>query len=60
MDKMLEKGAAVIVQDRVPAFFNRLFLVEEALGRWRLVIDLSPLSTFVDLSNSKWRQWCQF
>ena len=50
VDKLQEKGALKIVQDRVPAFYNRLFLEEKALGRWRPMIDLSPLNTFVAFS----------
>ena len=41
-----------IIQDRVPAFCNRLFLVK-ALGGWRPVIGPLPLSTSV--AHSKFR-----
>ena len=48
-DKILEKCAVKIANDRVPANHNRLFLAEKASGRWRSVIDLSPLDTFIVL-----------
>ena len=42
-----------IVFNWVPAFYSRLFLIEEASGRWRLVINF--LSTAASwLQNSRW------
>ena len=45
--KIVEKGAVQIVHDQVPAFHTRLFLVKNASGGLRPVIDLSLRNTFV-------------
>ena len=46
MGRIMEEGAVEIIQDRgVPAFYSRLFLVKKASGRWRPMMDLSPLNT---------------
>ena len=36
-----------MVSDREPVLYSRLFLVEKAYRGWRLVIDPSPLSSYV-------------
>ena len=50
---MLAKGALEIARDAGPGFYSRLFLVEKASGGWRLVIDLSHLYEFVQLTRFK-------
>ena len=50
---MLAKGALEIARDPGPGFYSRLFLVEKATGGWRLVIDLSHLNDFVQLTSFK-------
>ena len=50
---MLAKGALKIARDPGPGFYSRLFLVEKATGGWRLVIDLSHLNDFVQLTSFK-------
>ena len=44
---MISKGALERVPDPGPGFYSRLFLVENASGGWRPVIDLSPFNEFV-------------
>ena len=50
---MLAKGALQIARDPGPGFYSRLFLVEKVSGGWRLVIDLSHLNEFVQLTSFK-------
>ena len=50
---MLAKGALEIARDPGPGFYSRLFLMEKASGGWRLVIDLSHLNEFVQLTRFK-------
>ena len=50
---MLAKGALEIARDPGPGFYSRLFLVEKASGGWRLVISLSHLNEFVQLTRFK-------
>ena len=44
---MMEKNVLEVVENPSPGFYSRLFLVENATGGWRPVIDLSPLNAFV-------------
>ena len=53
IEGMLAKGALEIARDPGPGFYSRLFLVEKASGGWRLVIDLSHLNEFVQLTRFK-------
>ena len=50
---MLAKGALEIALDPGPGFCSRLFVVEKASDGWRLVIDLSHLNEFVQLTPFK-------
>ena len=50
MAKILEKGMVEIIQDRVPGFYSRLFLVEKVSGSWRPVLGLLPSNTNMILS----------
>ena len=45
--EMLEKGAIEPVEDAIPGFYNRLFLVKKASGAWRPVLDVSRLNRYV-------------
>ena len=47
VEDMLTKGAIEPVVDQLPGFYNRLFLVQKASGKWRPVLDVSRLNTFV-------------
>ena len=47
IEKMLAKDAMEIIFNPGPGFYSRLFLVEEATGGWRPMIDLSHLNGFV-------------
>ena len=53
VEAMLAKGALEITRDPGPGFYSHLFLVEKASGGWRLVIDLSHLNDFVQLTSFK-------
>ena len=46
---MLEKGAIQELPnaDRSPGFYSRIFFVRKKFGKWRLVIDLSILNTWI-------------
>ena len=46
---MLLNDAVELVDNLVPAFYSRLFLVKKVMGSWRPVIDLFPLNQFVVL-----------
>ena len=53
-------GAVEIVSDREPAFYSKLFLVEELSGGWKPVADLSSLSAYVTQTRFLIRQLHQF
>ena len=53
VEAMLAKGALEIARDPGSGFYSRLFLVENASGGWRPVIDLSHLNEFVQLTRFK-------
>jgi ribonuclease HI len=44
---MLVKSATEIVQDDSPGFYSRMFVVPKHGGKWRPIIDLSPLNVFI-------------
>ena len=50
---MILKGALERVPDPGPGFYSRLFLVENASGGWRSVINLSPFNEFVQQTSFK-------
>ena len=43
---MLVKDALEVVSDRILFFYSKPFVVEEASGSWKPVIDLSPLNMY--------------
>ena len=47
VDHMLKKNAIEEIQDNSPGFYNRIFLVMKASGKWRPVLDVSKLNNFV-------------
>ena len=53
MNTMPSKGVVDIISDKTPAFCSKLFLVGKASGVWRLVIDLSPPNSYVQLTKFK-------
>ena len=50
---MLSKGALEIVSGKTPSFYNRIFMAKKASVGWTLVIDLSPLNGFDQLTKCK-------
>ena len=50
VEDMLEKKVLELVDAQEPAFYNRLFLVPKASGKWRPVLDVSRLNKFVETS----------
>ena len=52
---MLEKGAIqeLPADDRTPGFYSRIFLVRKKSGKWRPVIDLSVLNTWINSPHFK-------
>ena len=47
---LIAKGAVELAPLTSPGFYSRLFVVWKTSGSWRLVIDLSHLNRFVDMS----------
>ena len=50
VEDMLEKKVLELVDAQEPAFYNRLFLVPKASGKWCPVLDVSRLNKFVETS----------
>ena len=48
---LIAKGSVELAPLPSPGFYSRLFVVWKTSGSWRLVIDLSHLNRFVDVSH---------
>ena len=48
---LIAKGTVELAPLPSPGFYSRLFVVWKTSGSWRLVIDLSTLNRFVDMSH---------
>jgi ribonuclease HI len=44
---MLQKSATEIVKDKSKGFYSRMFVVPKQGGKWRPIIDLSPLNVYI-------------
>ena len=44
---MLQKSATDIIMDNSEGFYSRIFVVPMHGGKWRLIIDLSPLNVYI-------------
>ncbi len=49
VQEMLEKGALERIQDDTAGFYSRMFVVPKKNGKWRPIIDLSPLNKMIDI-----------
>ena len=47
VNQLIQKAAIEEVTDNSPGFYNRLFLVLKASGKWRPVLDVSRLNNYV-------------
>ena len=45
--EMLQKSATEIVTDNSKGFYSRMFVVPKQGGKWRPIIDLSPLNKYI-------------
>lgn len=53
VEDMVQKGAIELAPATTPGYYSRIFLVPKPGGRWRPIIDLSGLNTFIDCPSFK-------
>ncbi len=51
--EMIDKQVIELVKNPSPGYYSRLFVVPKKEGKWRPVIDLSPLNKMVDVQHFK-------
>ncbi len=50
---MLKNQAIEVVRELTPGFYSRMFVVPKKNGKWRPIIDLSPLNKMIDVRHFK-------
>ncbi len=50
---MLQKQAIEVLRDITPGFNSQMFVIPKKNGKWRPIIDISPLNKMVDIRHFK-------